>query len=454
MTETIRKSSDKREMLAETVRMAWPAVLESFFMALASMIDTMMVASVGSHAVAAVGLTTQPKFIGLTPFMAMNIAVSALTARRRGEGRKNAANEMLMTALCSTLVICAGVTAVCIAFADPIIRLCGSASDTHAEAVSYFRIIMGGTIFNVVSLIINAAQRGSGNTKIAMRTNVTSSVVNVCCNWLLIGGHMGFPALGVKGAALATVAGTVVACAMSAASLFGKDSFVSIPYSIHEKLGPTAEALVSMVRLGINFLVENLVMRIGFVTTAVLAAGLGTRALAAHQVGMNLLTLGFAFGDGMQVAAVALIGRSLGEGNAESARRYGGFAQRIGMFLSVCLAVVILAGGRPLCRLYFSEPDIIEMGVLITRFIIVILVFRISQLIFTGCLRGAGDARYTLAASIISVTLIRSAVTLLLVKGFGWGLSGIWTGILADQFSRLVLNGIRFYKGKWTEVEI
>ena len=69
---------------------------------------------------------------------------------------------------------------------------CGSAPDTHDGAVIYFQIIMGGMIFNIISMVINAAQRGAGNTKIAMYTNTISSIVNIIGNYLLIGGHLGF----------------------------------------------------------------------------------------------------------------------------------------------------------------------------------------------------------------------------------------------------------------------
>ena len=81
-----KKQYDNKALLKETLSMAWPAVLESFFVSLAGMIDTMMVASLGTYAVAAVGLTTQPKFITLAVFFSCNVAVSALVARRRGQG--------------------------------------------------------------------------------------------------------------------------------------------------------------------------------------------------------------------------------------------------------------------------------------------------------------------------------------------------------------------------------
>ena len=226
------------EMFGKAVRTAWPAVLESFFVALAGIIDTMMVSSMGSYAVAAVGLTQQPKFIGLCFFMATCIAISALVARRKGEKNQKAANEVLLTALLITFVLCIIISVVMVAAASPIMLLAGSNADTHDAAVTYFRIIMGGCFFNVFTLAINAAQRGSGYTRIAMTTNLVSSVVNVICNYALIGGHFGFPALGVTGAAIATVLGTVVAFFMSLQSLFRKDSYVRIPLMISEKIRP------------------------------------------------------------------------------------------------------------------------------------------------------------------------------------------------------------------------
>lgn len=332
----------------ETLRMAWPAVCESFFVALAGMIDSLMVSSMGSYAVAAVGLTTQPKFMGLSIFIAINVAVSALVARRRGEKRKVEANQILVTALFFILAAVVVVSTLCVLCADPIIHFCGSAEDTHDTAVIYFRIIMGGLVFNALSIGINAAQRGAGNTIIAMRTNVTSNVVNVIGNYLLINGHLGFPALGIYGAAIATVFGTVVACIMSFCSLLKTDNFVSLPYIVQAKIKYSLKTLTHIVRVGYSVFIEQLLMRIGFMTTAMMAAGMGTAAMAAHQVGMNILALTFSFGDGMQVAAVALIGRSLGEGSPDKAKEYGKVCRRIGMCISVSLAVIYFLGGEAL----------------------------------------------------------------------------------------------------------
>ena len=205
--------SDK-DILKRTLIIAWPSIVESFLVALVGFIDTIMVSGLGDAAIAAVGLTTQPKFIGLAFFISLNVAISAIIAHRKGEGDRESANRVLMQALMITVGMTIIVSVACVLLADPIITLAGANADTQQDAADYFRIIMGGMIFNVVSLCINAAQRGCGNTKIAMWTNIVSNLVNVVFNYLLIGGNFGFPALGVKGAAVASVIGTVVAMGM------------------------------------------------------------------------------------------------------------------------------------------------------------------------------------------------------------------------------------------------
>lgn len=168
-------------------------------------------------------------------------------------------------------------------------------------------------------------------------------------------------------------------------------------------------------------------MRVGFMSTALMVAKLGTDAFAAHQVGMNIMSLTFSFGDGMQ---------------------------RIGNCISIVLAIVYLTGGRMLYRLFFQEEHIIAIGVVIMRLMIVIAVCQIAQVIYMGCLRGAGDVFFTTVASTFSVTIVRTAVSYFGGFVLNWGLPGIWIGVIGDQFCRVVLTTWRFKSGVWTKVEL
>lgn len=445
----------KKEHLKTCFDMAWPAILESFFMAFAGLLDSLMVSSLGPSAVAAVGLTAQPKFIALSIFIALNVSLSALVARRRGEGRREDANQIVMTALLFALIAVGAISFFFLANIDAILALCGTNSDTHEDAVTYLSIIMGGIIFNVIQMSINSAQRGSGNTKITMRTNMVSNIINVFGNWVLIGGQLGFPALGVRGAALATVFGSVVASIMSIASILGKDTFISIPYMIQAKIRPAWTSFKNIINVGYSIFFEQLLMRIGFMATALMAANQGTDAMAAHQVSMNLMSLAFSFGDGLQAAAVALIGHSLGAKKPDLAKEYGSTCRKMGLTISILLGAVYLLGGKGLFGLFFpKEPHIVTICIHISYVIIVTILFQISQVIYMGCLRGAGDTKYTAMCSMLSVTVIRTVFSFVCCYWFHWGIIGIWMGILADQVSRYTFASVRFKQGKWVNIKI
>ncbi|MDY3971861.1 MAG: MATE family efflux transporter, partial [Clostridia bacterium] len=443
-----------RRTIRTAMNMAVPAMIESLFVAVAGLLDTLKVSARGSNAVAAVGLTAQPKFMGLSVFLAINVAISALVARRFGENKRREANALLSTALVLICGLSVLLGIVFVVLAPQIMNLCGSTPETHDSAVLYYRIVMGGMIFNCIQMGINSAQRGAGNTKITMRTNITSNTLNIIFNYLLINGHCGFPALGIMGAALATVLGTVVSCIMSVISIMKSDFFVSIPYIIKEKIMPSMCALKNLVKVGYSVFFEQILMRIGFMMTAIMAAHQGNAAMAAHQVGMNIMALSFSFGDGLQAAAVALIGRSLGEKKPEKAKEFGRTCQMIGGIISVALAVIYFFGARLLMGLFFEEAEIVGIGVGIMRLIIIIVLFQIRQVIYMGCLRGAGDTLYTAIASTISVTLIRTGVSYLCGYALGWGIAGIWMGVLGDQISRYVFAAMRFKKGKWVQIKI
>lgn len=443
-----------KSVVRSALNMAIPAIIESFFVAFAGLVDSFMVSSLGSDAVAAVGLTTQPKFLGLAVFLAINVSVSALVARRYGENRRREANAILCSAIILILALAAVLSTVLVIFAPAIMNFCGSTPETHDGAVAYYRIVMGGMVFNCVQMGINSAQRGAGNTKITMITNITSNTVNMIFNYFLIGGNCGFPKMGIEGAAIATVLGTVVACVMSIISLTNKDFFVSIPYIIKERVRPVAAAFKNIVRVGYSVFFEQLLMRIGFMMTALMAADQGNAAMAAHQVGMNIMGLTFSFGDGLQAAAVALIGKSLGEQDRDGAKRYGRTCQNIGGIISIALAVIYFFGARLLMEMFFKEEKIVSIGIEIMYIIIPIVLFQIRQVIYMGCLRGAGDTLYTAIAAAVSVTLIRTGVSYLFGYTFGMGITGIWLGVLGDQVSRFVFSFIRFKTGKWVEIKI
>lgn len=217
---------------------------------------------------------------------------------------------------------------------------------------------------------------------------------------------------------------------------------------------PSLEALKNIIKVGYSVFAEQVLMRIGFMLTAIMAADQGTSAMAAHQVGMNIMGLSFSFGDGLQATAVALIGYSLGAKQPEQAKQYGKTCRMIGGVISVILAAIYFGGAGALMRLFFEEEEIVSIGVSIMHVIIFVVILQIAQVIYMGCLRGAGDTLYTAIASTVSVTIMRTLGSYFFGYILNMGITGIWFGVIADQLSRFILANIRFRQGKWTEIKI
>lgn len=444
-----------REGVRKVIRIAWPAIVESVFTAATTLIDGLMLSVMGSSAIAAVGLTMQPKFISLSPFIAVHVTVNALIARRKGQNDRMDAHRILVAALIFTVIAAILIGVIAVGVANPLMRLVGAREDTYQDAVNYFSIVVGFLVFQAVTMVINSAQRGTGKSYLSMRTNVVSSAVNIFFNWVLIEGHLGFPALGVIGAAVATVLGSVAGCALAVCSLLSKDSFLSMAFIRHYRPKISKNTFWVLGSLASNVFLENILVRAGFMVTALMAALMDTDALAAHNVGLNLLTLSFSVGDGIQAAATALIGQNLGARRPDLAKHYGRICLELGAVAAACIAVLYFLFGRAIFRSYFpDELYAVECGVIIIRFLVVTVIVQLFQCVYMGSLRAAGDAKYVMFAFVMSVTVVRAGLGLIFCQLFHLGLVGLWMSIFADQFCRYLFTSIRYRKGKWTEIVI
>lgn len=200
----------------DILHIAWPALMELALTQLVSMADMMMVGGLGHWAISAVGLTTQPKFLLMTIFMALNVGATALVARYRGAGDSEKANAILRQAFIMTFIVSFVSSVLGFIFARPMVAFMGAETEqTLIEGTVYLKIQMAGLTVVGLTSTITACLRGVGDSKTAMIYNLTANIVNVFFNWLLINGNMGFPALGVAGASIATVIGQTVAFIMA-----------------------------------------------------------------------------------------------------------------------------------------------------------------------------------------------------------------------------------------------
>lgn len=442
-----------KEIYERAMRIAWPSIVESALVSVISSVDMMMVGVLGTSAIAAVGLTGQPRLILLSVIFSLNAGVTAIIARRKGEEDQQRANAAMRQSILLCLFASLALSVIGFVFAEDIMRMAGAKADLIADATTYFKVICTGLIFNSLSMTINAAQRGVGNSKISMRTNITANLVNVCFNYLLIGGNFGFPRLGVAGAAIATNIGLLIACIMSILSI-SRDPNSFLYVSKKDHWGFHKDSLESISKVSSSAFLEQMFFRIGFFINARIVVELGTVAFATYQIGMQVINLSFAFGDGLSVAGSALMGQSLGAKRPDLAKIYGKCLQRISFMISSILFIVFIAGRFQIIGLFDQSADVLEVGAQIMLIIAFTTHIQTSQIVISGCLRGAGDTKYVAAVAMLSTALIRPLSTYLLCFTFGFELLGAWFALFFDQCIRLTLNYIRFHKGNWTKIEL
>lgn len=441
-----------KEIVQNVSRVAWPSILEALFIALISSVDTMMVATLGAAAISAVGIVNQPRMLMLAPIMALNMAVTVIVSRRKGQNNREGANQILRNALLICLGLALTLNLLGFLFAEELLRFAGANSDYIMDSINYFKIICIGNFFYSLSLTITAAQRGSGNTKISMVTNLTANIVNIIFNYLLINGIWIFPKWGVAGAAVATALGNIVALGIAVYSVTHHSDFLFL--NLKEKWSIQKENVIQLLHIGWPSIVEQVFLRIGFFTFAKQVFSLGTMASSSHQITMNIMHLSFSVGDGLAIAATALVGRSLGQKRTDLAKLYGKSAQHMGRILGVLLSLLTFLFRYQFISLFSSDPEI--MAITADLFIILsgLLFFQMSQVITIGSLRGAGDVKFVAGLSMISIMLVRPGLTQIFAYNLGYGILGAWVGTFIDQLVRWSMSLLRYNSGKWVNVEV
>lgn len=449
----------------EVAQLALPSVIEMVLMSLIGSIDTMMVGNVlGAEALSSVGLPTQPRMLLLCLFFALNVGVTAIVARRKGEEKQDAANDTLRNAMMIALGLALLMMAFALAFTQPLMRLAGGdkaeSEKVLRDAEAYFRIMAYSLPINALSMCICAAQRGIGKTKLTMWVNVISNLTNVFFNYCLIGGNLGFPRMEVQGAAIASVIGMGVGFLIALSTLLvGGKRKGYLHISPHDRWRFDKESMRAIVKVGGNAAIEQVGMRFGFFVYARILFSLGTTMYAANQICMQLLNLTFTFGDGLGVAGTALVGQNLGRKRPDLSMLYGKICQRFAVMVSLLLGVLILVFRRTLAS-WFIGADTMNADLVIdyaARTLIVLAAiqpFQTSAVVLSGSLRGAGDNLYVALISTICISVVRPAMAVLAVNVLHLDLTGVWIFGMSEIAIRFFFFYPRFASGKWKDKKI
>jgi putative MATE family efflux protein len=425
---------------------AWPVVVESVLVSLISSVDTMMVGKLGRVAIAAVGLTQQPRLLMLMLIMSLNVGVMTVVGKFKGAGNQEEANRCLKSAIVISLALSLVMVVPSFLFAEQVIRFSGGNTETLEWGILYFRYIIIGNVFQSVSLTITAAQRGIGNTKISLRTNLLANIVNICLNYCLIGGHLGFPALGVEGAAIATMSSNIAALAVAVFSACRTDGYLNI--SANTGFAPRS-VLLSVYQLSKGVLFERIGFRAGIWLFYKIVASLGTLEFAAYNICQRFTNLSYSLGDGLSIAAVSLVAQSLGAQRNDDAKVYGQVGLKIASGAAALYMVIVLLGRGFWISLFTDDMDVASLCMIGITSVSLIGLVHVPQTLLMGTLRGAGDSNYLARVVLISTMIFRPAFGWLLCIYWDMGMYGVYISFGCETALRFLLTARRFKHAKW-----
>ena len=439
------------------VKLILPLVAEQFLAMTIGACDTLMVSSIGEAGVSGVSLVDQFSQLMIQLFAAF--ATGGAVVSSQYLGHKDARDACVAAKQLLNLAVIAGllIIALCVPFRAQILtKMYGkSEADVLQSAITYFFWVGLSFPFLAVYNSCAALFRSMGNSKLSLKVSILMNLTNIGGNAALIYGAK----IGVAGAGIATLASRLVAAVVMVVLLCDKDK--NIIYFDHIFRPEWNGVMVRRIlRVGIPSGIENSVFHIGKLAVQVFMSGFGTAAIAANAICNTVASFANIPGSAIGLASVTVVGQCIGAGEKAQAKRYARILLRVTYAAMIALALVILLFAPQIVSVFniSAEAKRLATGVIRTCMVGNALIWPLA---FTlpNSLRAAGDAKFTMIVSNVSMWLFRVlfsyVIATALLRRFpentGLALYGVWFGMYIDWIFRSLCFVVRFRHGRWLE---
>ncbi len=421
--------------------LAWPVIGENLLETLLGIVDTVLVAGLGTVAIAGVGSGLQVMFFVLSALSALSVGSAVLVSQAVGADNFSGAGRIARQSLLWSVLFSIPIALIGLGAADHIIGIFGLAPDVAPIGAGYLRVTMGTVVVLVALIIGGGALRGAGDSRTPMVVTAVANVINVILAYGLIYGKLGLPALGAVGSAWATFIARAIALILLLRALWMGRNGVSI--AGRGGWRPDWSIARRVLTLGVPASLEQILMSTAFTVLTILVAGLGTDTLAAQRISITALSFSFLPGFGFGMAATALVGQSIG---ARRPLLAAGVA-RVATFWAVIwmgtIGLIVFICATPIMRVFTSEPDVVSIGARSLRIVALAQPFWAIGMVQSGALRGTGDTRSPLliGSGGMWITVVLVWLGLHFVGG---GLPLVWTAFLITAPITSFLTWLRF----------
>lgn len=413
--------------VSRLARLALPVALGELGWATMGTVDLVMAGPLGDAAIGAIGLGNNVFYTFGLMGIGLLLGLDTLVSQAYGAGNRADCRHSLTQGLWLATLI--GVPMIgFFFFLRPIFHLVGVTEPVSRLAAQYLFVLS----FSALPLGYYTALRrylqGLGHVRAVMFALVSANVVNWFFNWLLIQGHWGFPALGVRGSALSTVIARLymaATLAIAAAALQRGEMRDTRPPS-HR---PDWQRIRTLIRIGSPAATQILLEIGAFGIVGVLAGRLNEVALAAHQIALNCASMTFMVPLGISSAAAVAVGHAAGSGDLAAAKRAGYIAVGLASAFMASAAIVFLASPHAILTLYTKDPPTLAFGAGLLAIAAAFQLFDGIQVVLTGALRGIGDTRTPMLMNLAAYYGFGLPIGYALCFHFGYGVHGLWWGL-------------------------
>ena len=440
--ENQQKLFDNRKLAALLIPLAVDQLLNSFM----GTVDTLVVSNLGSAAISAVSLVDSINILIVQAFFALatggTVVCSHYLGCRREDHAKEAARQLVFITFMMSLVI--GV--LCIVFNGQILSLIfGEVEDAVMEnAKQYF--FFSAISYPFIALYDDGSSilRAQENSRLPMLISVASNLVNLVLNLLFVWG-LGF---GVAGSACATLLARIFAMTVVMYKL--RNPRLTVSLTQYHSIRPDWGEIRRILRIGIPSGVENSMFQFGKLAIQSTVSLMGTAAIAAQGMTNIIENLNGILAIGVGIGLMTVVGETLGAGRKEEAVYYVKKLCVISEVVIIVSCLVMFALVHPITYFGGMEPESARMCIhMVTWITIVKPVVWVMSFIPAYGFRAAGDVKFTMTVSVISMWFCRVTLAIVLARVFGMGPMAVWIGMFTDWTVRGVIYTVRFRSRRW-----
>jgi len=441
----------------EVLVIATPLILSTATWSVQHFVDRMFLTWYSPEAIAAAMPAGMLHFSMVSIFMGTAGYVSTFVAQYYGAKRYNRIGPALWQGVYVSII--GGIIILfVIPFAGPIFSLVGHSPLVQQNEVTYFQILcLGGGVY-AASYALSGFFSGRGKTWPVLWVNAATTAVNLILDYAIIFGHWGFPELGIRGAAIATVVAGVFSLLMFFALLCtgaNDNKFHTIKGWRLEK-----DLFVRLLRYGFPSGVQFFLEMAGITVFVLVVGRLGVAGLVATNIAFNINTLAFMPMIGCGIAISVLVGQYLGANKPDLAQSaaYSGFHLTFVYMVSIAAAYVLVPDVFVAPFALRADPrgfaEIYDYSVILLRFVAVYSIFDTMNIIFCSAIKGAGDTRYVMLMTVILSLFVLIVPVYLVTVVFKLGLMVAWVFVTAYVTLLGVTYYLRFLGGKWKTMRV